>query len=51
MSNDDIKIVEILSKSKTIAVVSASGDWKRPSFYVMKCLQKQGHRIVPITHD
>ncbi|MDC1383752.1 aminotransferase class I/II-fold pyridoxal phosphate-dependent enzyme [Candidatus Puniceispirillum sp.] len=48
MINDNIKIVEILSKSKTIAVVGASDDWKRPSFYVMKYLQKQGYRIVPI---
>ena len=48
MANDNIKIVEILSKSKTIAVVGASDDWKRPSFYVMKYLQKQGYRIVPI---
>ncbi len=48
MPDDNLKIVEVLSTAKFIAVVGASDDWKRPSFYVMKYLQKQGYRIVPI---
>ena len=48
MPDDNLKIVEALSTAKSIAVVGASDDWKRPSFYVMKYLQKQGYRIVPI---
>ncbi|MDC0062777.1 aminotransferase class I/II-fold pyridoxal phosphate-dependent enzyme [Candidatus Puniceispirillum sp.] len=48
MPDDNLKIVEVLSTAKSIAVVGASDDWKRPSFYVMKYLQKQGYRIVPI---
>ena len=46
--DDNIKIVQVLSRAKSIAVVGASDDWKRPSFYVMKYLQKQGYRITPI---
>ena len=42
MVDDNIKIVKVLSEAKSIAVVGASDDWKRPSFYVMKYLQKQG---------
>ncbi len=48
MPDDNLKIVEVLSRAKSIAVVGASDDWKRPSFYVMKYLQKQGYRILPI---
>ena len=48
MPDDNLKIVEVLSAAKTIAVVGASDDWRRPSFYVMKYLQKQGYRIAPI---
>ena len=48
MPDDNLKIVEALSTAKSIAVVGASDDWKRPSFYVMKYLQKQGYRIAPI---
>ena len=48
MIDNNVKIVEVLSGAKSIAVVGASDNWKRPSFYVMKYLQKQGYRIVPI---
>ena len=48
MIDDNIKIVEVLSGATSIAVVGASDDWKRPSFYVMKYLQKHGYRITPI---
>ena len=38
----------VLGKVRSIAVVGASGDWKRPSFFVMKYLQKKGYRILPV---
>ena len=36
MPDDNLKIVEVLSTAKSIAVVGASDDWKSTSFYVMK---------------
>ena len=38
----------ILSKVRTIAMVGASGDWKRPSYFAMKYLQKKGYRVIPV---
>ncbi len=38
----------ILSKVRTFAMVGASGDWKRPSFYAMKYLLKKGYRVIPV---
>ena len=39
---------EILRSVKTIAVVGASTDWRRPSSFAMKYLQHKGYRCVPI---
>jgi len=38
----------ILSRVRTIAMVGASGDWKRPSYFAMKYLQKKGYRVIPV---
>ena len=38
----------ILSQVRTIAMVGASGDWKRPSFFAMKYLQRRGFRVIPV---
>ena len=38
----DLFIADILSKNKIIAMVGASKNWKRPSNFVMKYLQKHG---------
>ena len=38
---DDLQIANILSTVKTIALVGASKNWKRPSNFVMKYLQKK----------
>ena len=45
---DDLKIANILSSIKTIAMVGASNNWKRPSNFVMKYLQRKGYKIIPV---
>ena len=39
---------ETLGRVRAIAVVGASANWNRPSFFVMKYLQSKGFRIVPV---
>ena len=46
--DDDFLIADILANTQTIAMVGASGNWKRPSFFVMKYMQKQGFRVIPV---
>ena len=46
--DEDLFIADVLSKNKTIAMVGASKNWKRPSNFVMKYLQKHGYKIIPI---
>ena len=38
----------ILTSVKTIAMVGASANWNRPSFFVMKYLQSKGFHVLPI---
>ena len=38
----------ILDSVKTIAMVGASENWNRPSYFVMKYLQGKGFRIIPV---
>lgn len=44
----DAYLRQILRDTKTIAVVGASPDWRRPSSYVMKYLAAKGYRMIPI---
>ncbi len=44
----DATLRDILSTVRTIAMVGASGDWKRPSFFAMKYLQRRGYRVIPV---
>jgi predicted CoA-binding protein len=44
----DALLRHILSSVRTIALVGASGDWKRPSFFAMKYLQRRGYRVIPV---
>jgi O-acetylhomoserine (thiol)-lyase len=44
----DLFIADILSKNKIIAMVGASKNWKRPSNFVMKYLQKHGFKVIPV---
>jgi predicted CoA-binding protein len=45
-SNSELR--GILSRTRVIAMVGASGNWKRPSYFAMKYLQKKGYRVIPI---
>jgi len=44
----DDYITGILGSVKTIAMVGASPNWNRPSFFVMKYLQAKGFRVIPV---
>lgn len=45
---EDDEIAELLGSARTIAVVGASDNPSRPSFGVMKFLQDQGYRVLPV---
>jgi hypothetical protein len=42
------RILELLQRAKTIAVVGLSNDTGRPSYEVSSYLQSRGYRVVPI---
>jgi O-acetylhomoserine (thiol)-lyase len=44
----DAKIRSILERVGTIAMVGASPNWNRPSYFVMKYLQGKGYRVIPV---
>jgi predicted CoA-binding protein len=48
LSYDDDYIRGLLRRSRTIAMVGASPNWNRPSFFVMKYLQRKGFRMIPV---
>ncbi len=41
-------IREILREVKVIAMVGASANWNRPSYFAMKYLQRKGFRVIPV---
>ncbi|MCZ8311836.1 MAG: CoA-binding protein [Magnetospirillum sp.] len=41
-------IRRILRETKTIAMVGASTNWTRPSYFAMKYLQLKGYRVIPV---
>jgi predicted CoA-binding protein len=45
---DDTYIKGILKDVQTIAMVGASTNWNRPSYFAMKYLQSKGFRIIPV---
>jgi len=47
-SYSDRYIREILGDTKTIAMVGASANWNRPSYFAMKYLQQKGYRVIPV---
>jgi O-acetylhomoserine (thiol)-lyase len=44
----DARLRGILSSVRTIAMVGASSNWNRPSYFVMKYLQGKGYRVIPV---
>lgn len=44
----DAKLRRILASVKTIALVGASANWNRPSYFVMKYMQSKGYRVIPV---
>ena len=47
-SYDDAYLRSILRAVKTIAMVGASPNWNRPSYFAMKYLQAKGFRVIPV---
>lgn len=45
---EDQYVREVLAATRTIAMVGASPNWNRPSYFVMKYLQLKGFRVVPV---
>jgi predicted CoA-binding protein len=39
---------DVLGRVKTIAMVGASTNWNRPSYFAMKYLQHKGYRVIPV---
>jgi O-acetylhomoserine (thiol)-lyase len=48
ISYSDAKLRRILSTVRIIAMVGASSNWNRPSYFVMKYLQSKGYRVIPV---
>lgn len=44
----DDQLRHVLDSVKTIAVVGATADPAKPSFYVMKYLADRGYRVIPV---
>ncbi|HVJ52363.1 MAG TPA: CoA-binding protein [Aliidongia sp.] len=47
-SYSDQYIKEVLREARTIAMVGASPNWNRPSYFAMKYLQSKGFRVIPV---
>ena len=45
------QIINILSSTKTIAIVGASSNESKDSFKVMIYLKKNGYKVIPINHN
>ncbi len=45
---DDDYLLGILKSCRTIAMVGASPNWNRPSYFAMKYMQVKGYRVIPV---
>ena len=45
---EDGFIRDILRRARTIAMVGASPNWVRPSYFAMKYLTGKGYRVIPV---
>ena len=44
----DWQIRRVLRDTNVIAMVGASTNWNRPSYFAMKYLQEKGYRVIPV---
>jgi predicted CoA-binding protein len=44
----DELLQRIYDETRTIAMVGASPNWNRPSYFVMRYLQRKGFRVIPV---
>ena len=44
----DELLTKILRETRTIAMVGASPNWNRPSYFAMRYLQRKGFRVIPV---
>jgi uncharacterized protein len=44
----DAYLMGVLRSTKTVAMVGASPNWNRPSYFVMKYLQAKGFKVYPV---
>ena len=44
----DADIRAVLEGTRTIAMVGASPNWNKPSYFAMKYLQKKGYSVIPV---
>lgn len=44
----DDDMLAILRSNRTVAMVGASPDWNRPSYFVLKYLLRKGYHVIPV---
>lgn len=44
----DQYLKSVLDETRVVAMVGASSNWNRPSYFVMKYLQLKGYRVIPV---
>jgi predicted CoA-binding protein len=44
----DALLRRIYEETRTVALVGASPNWNRPSYFVMRYLQRKGFRVIPV---
>ncbi len=48
LSYTNAYLLAVLDQARVIAMVGASPNWNRPSFFAMKYLQEKGYRVIPV---